>query len=171
MSAAARDMIREREEKERLDALNLLKEQLKVEEELIADYKKSESEINSKAVRHLLNMHHLDSQKHVYLIQTVIDVLEGNQILSEEKEELVEGLKRHMEIEKESIDRADRILKNVWIRETKGLNDLIKRLRDDEREHHKALQKLSTRHFFRQDPFEFGFSRGDKEKRFEKMRI
>lgn len=164
-------MIREREERERLNVLNLLKEQLKVEEELIANYKKSEAEINSKAVRHLLNMHHLDSQKHVYLIQTVVDVLEGNQILSEEKEELIEGLKHHMEIERESIDRADRILKNVWIRETKGLNELIKRLRDDEREHHKALQKLSTKHFFRQDPFEFGFSRGDKEKRFEKMRI
>lgn len=171
MSAAARDMIREREEKERLEVLDLLKEQLKVEEELITDYKKSEVAINSIAVKNLLNMHHLDSQKHVYLLQTVIDVLEGNQILSEEKEELIEGLKHHMEIEKEAIDRANRILKNVWIRETKGLNDLIKRLRDDEREHHKALQKLSKRHFFRQDPFEFGFSRGDKEKRFEKMRI
>jgi rubrerythrin len=151
--------------------IRFLRARANVEKELIADYKKSEVEIKSKAVKHLLTMHNLDSQKHLYLLQTVIDVLEGNDILSEEKEELIEGLKHHMEIEKESIDRANKILKNVWIRETKGLNDLMKRLRDDEREHHKALQKLSTKFFFRQDPFEFGFSRGDKQNRFEKMRI
>jgi hypothetical protein len=164
-------MIREREEKERLEVLTLLREQLEVEKQLIADYQETEEMVQSTAVRHLLKMHNLDSQKHVYLLQTVIDVLEGNQILSEEKEELIQGLNHHMEMEKDAIDRANKILKNVWIRETKGLNELIKRLRDDEKDHHKALEKLSKRHFFREDPFEFGFTRGDKEKRFEKMRI
>lgn len=159
-------IIKEREEGARQEVIELLRKQMAVEGELVGLYEKTAGEINSTAVRHLLHMIQLDSRKHIDICQTVIEVLQGEEVLKQEKEELLEGLLRHVELEKESIERANKILKNVWIRETKGLSDLIKKLRNDEREHHKALQKLAGRPFFREDPFEFGMFI-DKEARRE----
>lgn len=66
-----------------------------------------------------------------------------------EKKELIKELQRHIELEKESIDRANKTLKNILIRENKGLCGLIKMLRKDEKEHHKTLKKLVGKEYFR----------------------
>lgn len=160
-------IIKEREEREKQEALDLLRTQMTVEGELVKLYERTEGEMKSSAVGHLLHMIQLDSRKHIDICQTVIEVLQGEEVLTQEKKELIEGLQRHVDLEKGSIERANKILKNVWIRETKGLEQLIKRLRDDEREHHKTLKKLTGRAFFREDPFEFGMFR-DKEARYER---
>ncbi len=147
--------IKEREEREKEEAIDLLKKQMVVEGKLINLYEETVGSIQSRPVKHLLRMITLDSRKHVDICQVAIEVLQGEDVLSEEKDELIKGLQRHIELEKESVDRAKKILKNTWIRENKGLSELIKKLRDDEKKHHKALKKLTGKAFFRLDPNDF----------------
>ncbi|MDQ1280543.1 MAG: hypothetical protein QG670_1806 [Thermoproteota archaeon] len=144
-------LMKEREEKEKKDALELLRTQLKVEGELIRLYDETESNIQSSAVKHILNMLAVDSRKHVDICMTAIEVLEGNDVLKPEKVEILRGMQHHVELEKESIDAANKMLKNGWIREIGGLSELIKKLRDDEIEHHRIAKKLAESAFFRID--------------------
>jgi hypothetical protein len=129
------------DEKEKAEVIDLLRKQMTVEGELIRLYMESADDIKSIPVRHLLRMIQLDSKKHLDICQVAIEVLQGEEMLSEEKEGLIEGLQRHIDLEKESIDRAKRILKNTWM--------------EDEKRHHKALKKLAGKRFFRLNPRDF----------------
>ena len=149
MPKTMHEQIKEREEKEKGEVITLLRKQVEVERKLVQLYKESTKDIKSKAVKHLLHMISLDSRKHIDICQLVIDVLKGEDVLKEEKEELLPGLKRHIELEMDAIDKANKILRNVWIRETKGLSELIKKWRNEEKEHHTMLKKLAGKTFFR----------------------
>ena len=157
-----------REEREKEEVIELLRQQLKVEGELIGLYEKTGGEIMSIPVRHLLHSIQLDSRKHIDICQTAIEVLQGEDIVKAEKKELIEGLRRHIELEKDSIERDNKILDNVWIRENKGLRALINKMRDDEKEHHKVLVKLTDKEFFRVSPTEWIGIFQDLEARYEK---
>ena len=170
--------VREREEKEKENVIALLQKQLSVEDELVQLYEETAAVIKSRPVRHLLHMIQLDSRKHIDICQMVIEILQGEEMLSDKKEELIEGLQRHIELEQGSIDRANEMLKNVWIKETQGLKELIEKLRNDEKRHHKALKKLAEKAFFRLDPnemvaifrnMEWLEERYKRKRRFEKM--
>jgi rubrerythrin len=143
------------QKKEKAEAIRLLKEQIQVEGKLVGLYEKSHKEIENMPVRHILHMIQLDSRKHIDICQTAIEILEGKDVLKDERKELLTGVKEHVELEKGSIERADEILKNVWIRENKAIQELIKKLRDDEKRHHDTLKKLSEKTFFRLDPNDF----------------
>lgn len=139
-----------REEKEKGEVIALLHNQIATEKKIIALlHNQTAKEIKSSPVRHLLHMIQLDSMKHVDICQAVIDVLQGDDVLKEEKKEIVEGMKRHLELEKKAIDTSKKILKNAWIDENAGLKELIKRLIKDEEEHHKTLRRLTDKTFFR----------------------
>lgn len=143
------------EEKERQEAIRLLREQMQVEGKLVGLYEKTHREIENRPVRHLLHMIELDSRKHIDICQTAIEILEGEDVLEDERRELLTGVREHVELEEGSIERANKILQNVWIRENKAVGELLKKLRDDERRHHDALKKLSEKTFFRLDPQDF----------------
>ena len=143
------------EEKARLEAIEMLKEQMQLEGKLVGLYERTAPNIENKPVRHMLHMIELDSRKHIDICQTVIEVLEGNDVFKENKEDLIKGLQEHIEMEQGAIERAEKLLKNVWIRENKALSELIKKLRDDEKHHHAALKKLSEKPFFRFLPGDF----------------
>ena len=149
---SAIDAIKEREEGAKQEALNLLREQLRVEGELVALYNETAPEIENKVVMHLLEMVALDSRKHIAICQAAIEVLEGENVLSEDKPVIIEGLQRHLELEEGSIKRANEMLKNIWIRENKALSEMIRKLRDDERRHIETIRKLSEKPFFRFEP-------------------
>ena len=78
----------------------------------------------------------------------VFFVLQGIDILPAEHQEQLTGLKRCMTLEKEAINTANQALKNEWIRETKGLKELITQWRDDEKRHHQALRNSLRCPFF-----------------------
>jgi rubrerythrin len=143
------------QEKEKAEAIRLLREQIQVEGRLVGLYEKSHKEIESRPVRHILHMIQLDSRKHIDICQTAIEILEGEDVLRDERRELLTGVKEHVVLEEGSIERADEILNNVWIRENKAIQELIKKLRDDEKRHHDTLRKLSEKTFFRLDPNDF----------------
>lgn len=162
-----------KEEGEKEEAIRLLREQIEVEGKLVGLYERSHKEIGNQPVRHLLHMIQLDSRKHIDICQTAIEILRGEDVLSEEKRDLIRGLKEHVELEEGSIKRADRILKNVWIMENKAVGELIKKLRDDEKRHHEALKKLSEKTFFRLDPGDFAvIMRGEEfaEERYKRSK-
>ncbi len=121
----------------------------------MALYESIAPEVRNKVVGHLLRMIQLDSRKHIEICQAAIEVLEGEDVLSEDKPELLEGIRRHVRLEEGAIERADRILNNIWIRENQALNEMVKKLRDDERRHTETLKKLSQKAFFRFDPGDF----------------
>ena len=148
------ELDREREEKEKGEVIDLLDEQVEIERKLVNLYEVTEGDIKSSAVRHLLRMIQLDSKKHIETCQLVVKVLRGEDCLKEEKEEILEGLQRHIKLEKDAVNTANKILKNVWVRETEGLKWLIKKWRDDETAHQKALKKLVGKRFFRLSPFD-----------------
>jgi rubrerythrin len=142
------------EEKE--EAIELLRDQMRVEGKLIALYEKSHKEIENLPVRHLLHTIQLDSMKHIDICNIAIEILRGEDVLAEEKVDLIRGLEEHVELEEGSIQRAEQILDNVWIQENKAVGELIKKLRDDEKRHHETLKRLSKKTFFRLDPRDFG---------------
>jgi rubrerythrin len=149
------ERLKEKEEKVRQEAIELLKEQLKVEGELVAMYNEAAPTFENKTVGHLLEMVMLDSKKHIAICQASIEVLEGEDVLTEDKPVLREGLKRHLEIEEGAVKRANELLKNVWIRENQALNEMISKLRDDEKRHVETMKKLSNKAFFRLNSRDF----------------
>lgn len=146
------EIIKEREERAKEEAIEFLREQIKVEGKLVGLYEQTAPQIENKPVRHLLHTIQLDSMKHIDICQTAIEILQGEDVLKEEKTELKEGLREHVKLEEGSIERANEILKNIWIRENKAVAELIKKLRDDERRHTETLRKLAGKRFFRWDP-------------------
>lgn len=52
-------------------------------------------------------------------------------------------------MEKGSIDMANNMVKNIWIRENKALKELVTKLRDNEKHNTAALRKLADKPFFR----------------------
>jgi rubrerythrin len=141
-----------RDEIERKEAVKLLREQILIEGKLVGLYERTAGEISKKPVRHLLHMINMDSRKHIDICQTALEILEGDDVLREEKAELLAGMEEHMRLEEESIERSNKILRNIWIRENKALTDLIRSMRDDEKRHHQALKRLSRKTFFRLEP-------------------
>ena len=78
------ERLKEKEEKVRQEAIELLKEQLKVEGELVAMYNETAPTFENKTVGHLLEMVMLDSRKHIAICQASIEVLEGEDVLTED---------------------------------------------------------------------------------------
>lgn len=142
------------DESEKEELVGLLREQMKVEGELVSLYERTGDLIISGPIRRLLHTLQLDSMKHVDLCKAIIEVLQGDAITREEREELIVGLEHHMRLEEESIDRLNEISRNAWIREVPGLRDLVGKFRDEEREHHAFLRKLAGKRFVRDDPLD-----------------
>ncbi|UCD73537.1 MAG: hypothetical protein JSW01_02535 [Candidatus Bathyarchaeota archaeon] len=136
-------------EKEKQEIIKLLRKQIRTEKLCIDAYKKSVDEIQNEPVKKILRMIRLDSEKHIDILQASIDIIQGEDVLSEDKKHLKRGLRRHLELEKDSIDIANRILSEGWIKESEGLVELIKSWKNDEIRHHRLLRELSEKTYFR----------------------
>jgi len=148
-------VIGEGEKKEREEAISLLKNQIEIEGQLIDQYHEYGAKVGNPGVRRMLHMIMFDSQKHIEALQTVIDNLEGRDILKDDRMDLREGLRRHIELELESIKAAEKVLDYSWLRKTPGLKEIIEAWRDDEKRHHRMLKKLSEKSFIKVDPNDF----------------
>jgi len=137
------------EEEEKQEVVELIRKQMRTERELIGMYEKTIGEVESRPVKRILHMIQVDSKKHIDILQASIEIIQGEDILKEDKRELSKNLKNHLELEKESIEIANRVLGYGWIRENRGLSELIKSWRDDEKRHHKAQKQLSKKTYFR----------------------
>ena len=135
------------EDKDKKEVISLLRKHIASEGEKVGLYEETVRDIKSSPVMHLLHTLRLDSRKHIEMCQAVIEVLEGQDWLPPEKRELVEHLQRHVNAEKDAIDRANKILENVWIQKTSVLKELMEALRNDEVGHYNTLKDLGIRAF------------------------
>ena len=136
------------EEEDRKEIVETLTEQLEIEGQLVDLYEEYEHGTENKALKRVMQMFRLDSQRHINILQAVIEIIEGEDMLIEDKKDLKESLVKHLELEAEAIKKANKVLGKQVINETKGLKILLEIWRDDEKRHHKALQELSTKTFY-----------------------
>ena len=135
-------------EEERKEITKSLSEQLEIEGQLVGLYDEYERGTENKALRRVMQMFRLDSQRHINILQAVIDIIEGEDVLIEDKKELQESLKKHLELEAEALKKANNVLGKRMINENQGLKMLLEIWRDDEKRHHKALQELAKKTYF-----------------------
>ncbi len=136
---------------EKAEALNLMKEQLETEERLVELYKKTAKLIVGEPARWLLHMLKMDSRKHVEIFRMAIEILEGREVSREDRIEIATGLKKHLELEKSSVERGEKLMRNPWVRDNSGLSRLMEAWSGDEREHHRSLQRLKEEGFMREN--------------------
>ena len=139
----------DRDTKEKEEVVEMLEKQLQIEGKLVGLYEKHERETENKAMKRLMKMYRLDSQRHINILQAAIEIIQGEELFIEDKAPLAETLKEHLELEKEALDNANKILNKVWVAENKGLKGLIELWRDDERRHHKGLKDLTEKIYIR----------------------
>ncbi len=135
-------------EEDRKEIVDSLSEQLEIEGQLVGLYEDYERGTENKALRRVMQMFRLDSQRHINILQAVIEIIEGEDMLIEDKEELHESLKKHLELEAEALKKANEMLGKRMINENQGLKMLLEIWRDDEKRHHKALQELTKKTYF-----------------------
>lgn len=135
-------------EEERKEIVESLSEQLEIEGQLVGLYDEYERGTENKALRRVMQMFRLDSQRHINILQAVVEVIEGEDVLIEDKKELHESLKKHLELEAEALKKANNVLGKRMINENQGLKMLLEIWRDDEKRHHKALQELTKKTYF-----------------------
>lgn len=152
-----RETVDKLDEKMRDEAVNLLRKQIDVERILVNLYSKTVERLQNPAVKHILHSIQLDSVKHIDICQTAVDILLGEELARDEKTQISEELEEHIQLEKDSINRAKQIMKIQIINENKGVERLVKDLFDDEKRHHKMLLRLISKPFYRVDPNDFGF--------------
>lgn len=135
----------ETERKEREQALEILKEQIRVEGELIGLYEQTLNEIDNKLIQHMFRMIRTDSMKHIEMLQSAQEIIRGQDILIEDRKDLKANLEKHLELEKASIEKGDQLLHYRWVRRKKGLYALIESWRNEETRHHNFLKELSEK--------------------------
>jgi hypothetical protein len=134
--------------KEKEEAVEMLEKQLQIEGELVGLYEKHERESKNKAMKRLMQMYRLDSQRHINILQAAIEIIKGEELFIEDKTPLAETFKQHLELEKEALDNANKILNKMWVEENKGLKGLLELWRNDEKRHHKGLKDLTEKPYF-----------------------
>lgn len=89
-----------------------------------------------------MQMFRLDSQRHINILQAATELFEGVFFI-EDRNTLVDTLKRHLILEKEALGNANRIL-NIGVNENQGFKLLLQICGDDEKRHHTALRILTV---------------------------
>jgi len=121
--------------------LNFLKEQIKIENEIVNSLNKSLDNIENPVVKRTLKGISLDSIKHAEMYASAINLLTGiSKALTQEKlDEQKEIVKKHIEIEAELIKKIKKIIPEIENEKVKFLLNAI--LLDEER-HHALLKKV-----------------------------
>ena len=120
---------------------DFLKEQIKIENEIVDSLNSSLGEIGNPAVRGVLKGISLDSVKHAEMYSSAIGLLTSvQQALTQEnldkQRELVE---KHIRLEAELIGKIDKKLSSI---EDKKVKLLLNAILMDEKRHHELLKKV-----------------------------
>lgn len=84
------------ENDQKQEVIQSLREQLEIEGQLVGLYEKYERDNENKAIKRVMQMFSLDSQRHINIIQAAIELLEGEDVYLEDKEPLKESLTKHL---------------------------------------------------------------------------
>lgn len=142
-------MLDERDIKEKKEVVEDLKKQIQIEGELVGLYDTHERASENLAMKRIMQMFRLDSQRHINILQAAIEIIEGEEVYIEDRKPLAETFIKHMELEAEALKNANKILNKIWVDENKGLKNLIQMWRDDEKRHHNALRTITGKTYIR----------------------
>lgn len=142
-------MIVDRDKESKKEAVEMLRGQLKVEGELVGLYEKQERDSDNKAMKRVMQMFRLDSQRHINILEAAIEIIEGEEVFIEDKKPLAQTLEKHLALEKQALDNANKLLGKAWVDENKGLKGLLSLWREDEKRHHRAIKDLSSKTYLR----------------------
>ena len=127
--------------REKTDELEkLLKEWIKIEEDVIG--KLSEKEKLSKNVVANLLLHELiiDSMSHINMLQTIIEVIHGKVDSKETIGVSLEEIRNHINMEEKALEFANEALEKI---DNKVVKLLLQHIADDEKRHHQILEELA----------------------------
>lgn len=82
----------------------------------------------------------LDSLKHADMLQALIDLNAGTLVTVVDREDMKTSLEKHVEQEKNMLDRLEGILERV---EDPKAKSLLRQIAQDERRHHKILEEVT----------------------------
>lgn len=139
----------ERDQKEREEVVEILREQIEIEGQLVGLYEEYERGSENKPMKRIMQMFRLDSQRHINILQAAIEIIQGEDVFIEDRVPLRETFKKHLELEAEALKRANNVLRRQWVDETPGLKNLIQMWRDDEKRHHDGLKKITSKSYIR----------------------
>jgi len=127
--------------REKTDELEkLLKEWIKIEEDVIG--KLSEKEKLSKNVVANLLLHELiiDSMSHINMLQTIIEVIHGKVDSKETIGVSLEEIRNHINMEEKALEFANEAIEKI---DNKVVKLLLQHIADDEKRHHQILEELA----------------------------
>jgi hypothetical protein len=142
-------MIVDRDKESKKEGVEMLRGQLKVEGELVGLYEKQERDSDNKAMKRVMQMFRLNSQRHINILEAAIEIIEGEEVFIEDKKPLAQTLEKHLALEKQALDNANKLLGKAWVDENKGLKGLLSLWREDEKRHHRAIKDLSSKTYLR----------------------
>ncbi|MGB9698139.1 MAG: hypothetical protein ACPL5I_02035 [Thermodesulfobacteriota bacterium] len=141
------------QEQEKIEKLKeMVKNLIKVEEEVIKLTEETAGKAANSTVKYLLRAIQHDSRKHAELGQAALEILEYQQIAgAEERKEVWDLLKKHEEMEKK---HKDNLSEMKSLTETPALKYIFEQIWNDEKTHHAMLETLMTKRF-EKDPVKY----------------
>ena len=120
-------MLNDRDETRKNETVEELRKQIQIEGQLVGLYEEQERSSDNKAMKRVMQMFRLDSQRHINILQAAIEIIKGEEVYIEDRKPLAETLGKHLELEAEALKKANKILSQVWVDENKGLKNLLER--------------------------------------------
>jgi rubrerythrin len=125
------------------ELIKFLKEQITLEEEIVATAKESVKNTENQLVRRLIEGIAIDSNKHALILQAIIAHIESKTpfITEEKRNELGNNISHHIELEAKAIKTYSDLIPKT---SESGIKKLLGYILDDERRHHKLLKEIYT---------------------------
>jgi len=128
---------------DRRKLVSYFKNEAKREIEYSEKIKKTSNNSVNPIVRVIMDAVSQDSIKHSKIYETMALIIESPQLITEnESKKVLDDMKNHIEMEKESIEELNELLKNDTIKNDKPLKFLIEMLLRDEKLHHAMLSDI-----------------------------
>ena len=120
--------------------VDALRNQIKLEEQMVNSMGSLASKMKNAVVRELLNGIALDSRKHVDILTSIIELLSAPTALTEHDRDLLrEELDRHIELEMKMLSRIEELSRGTGNTKVRFLLDYIA---SDELRHHRTLKEI-----------------------------
>jgi len=118
----------------------LLRDQMALEKKTAKVLNSTVQRTKNSVVRLFLDRLVLDSLKHADMLQVLIDLNAGALVTVVDKGDMKASLERHIEEEKEMLNRLEQIMERIEDPKTKSL---LKQIAEDERRHHRVLEEVT----------------------------
>jgi len=117
----------------------LLRDQMALEKTTAEALSSTAQKAKNSVVRLFIDRLVLDSLKHADMLQALIDLNAGTLVTVVDREDMKTSLEKHVEQEKDMLNRLEKILERV---EDPKAKSLLKQIAEDERRHHRILDEV-----------------------------